>query len=212
MRIPPLANRQVPLEGQNNLRDLGGVPTADGRRVKPGRIFRSGELIHLTDSDLERLAAMAAAPYEAKQANNGQDARELHGCVPRWLGIMRRDCGGKWWGCQPPRRQMGRAVEFSHIVRFCWTWLRDSGCPMWGPLRHSSRNPLRWRAARLRRPSAKWIPHFAAVRPALRGLPSSVPTQPENDRRDVLDRRARIRAVLTDLARSASHPSRNTGG
>lgn len=51
-----LESRLRPLEGGHNLRDLGGYPTADGRRVKWGRLFRSAELSGLTEADLEHLA------------------------------------------------------------------------------------------------------------------------------------------------------------
>ncbi len=51
-----LESRLVPLEGGHNLRDLGGYPTTDGRRVKWGRLFRSAELSGLTAADLEQLA------------------------------------------------------------------------------------------------------------------------------------------------------------
>ena len=44
--------RHIPLEGQPNFRDLGGYGTVDGRTVRWGRIFRSGELGGLTDADL----------------------------------------------------------------------------------------------------------------------------------------------------------------
>ena len=47
--------RHVDLEGQPNFRDLGGYRAADGRTVKWGQVFRSGELGHLTDADVERL-------------------------------------------------------------------------------------------------------------------------------------------------------------
>lgn len=40
------------LEGQPNFRDLGGYETADGRRIKRGEVYRSGELSHLTDEDV----------------------------------------------------------------------------------------------------------------------------------------------------------------
>jgi protein-tyrosine phosphatase len=42
----------VKLEGQPNFRDLGGYETADGRKVKSGVVFRSGELHRLTDADV----------------------------------------------------------------------------------------------------------------------------------------------------------------
>jgi protein-tyrosine phosphatase len=48
----------VPLEGQSNFRDLGGYTTADGRRVKPGLIFRSGELSNLTPQDYRAVSTL----------------------------------------------------------------------------------------------------------------------------------------------------------
>ena len=48
-------NRSVPLEGQSNFRDVGGYETLDGKIIKTGILYRSGELHALTDSDVERL-------------------------------------------------------------------------------------------------------------------------------------------------------------
>jgi len=45
----------VRLTGQPNFRDLGGYKTSDGRTVKSGLIFRSGELPRLTDDDVQKL-------------------------------------------------------------------------------------------------------------------------------------------------------------
>jgi len=50
--------RQVPLEGQSNFRDLGGYQTEDGRTVKWGEVYRSGELPKLTDDDVAMLDAL----------------------------------------------------------------------------------------------------------------------------------------------------------
>lgn len=41
-----------------NFRDVGGLPTTDGRRVKPGILFRSGHLAHATETDAEFLASL----------------------------------------------------------------------------------------------------------------------------------------------------------
>jgi protein-tyrosine phosphatase len=48
----------IPLQKQSNFRDLGGYETADGRSVKPGLIYRSGELSKLTAEDLDKLQAL----------------------------------------------------------------------------------------------------------------------------------------------------------
>ena len=47
----------IPLEGSHNTRDLGGLPTADGRRIRPARLLRSGDLHHATENDVARLLA-----------------------------------------------------------------------------------------------------------------------------------------------------------
>ena len=47
--------RSVSLEGQSNFRDIGGYQTVDGRTVKTGIVYRSGELHALTDHDVEKL-------------------------------------------------------------------------------------------------------------------------------------------------------------
>lgn len=44
--------RRLPLQGVVNFRDLGGYPTADGRAVRWGQVYRSDALCDLTDSDL----------------------------------------------------------------------------------------------------------------------------------------------------------------
>lgn len=48
--------RMLILSGARNVRDLGGYPAADGRRVKWGRLYRAAELNTLTEGDLEILA------------------------------------------------------------------------------------------------------------------------------------------------------------
>lgn len=55
--------QQVPstepqLAGVRNFRDVGGLPTVDGRRVRAGVLFRSGHLAHATDQDAAFLAAL----------------------------------------------------------------------------------------------------------------------------------------------------------
>ena len=51
-------NRHVELDGQSNMRDLGGYETADGQTLKWGEVFRSGEFPHLTDEDVAKLDSL----------------------------------------------------------------------------------------------------------------------------------------------------------
>lgn len=44
--------RHIALQGQSNFRDIGGYKTIDGRTVKWGQVYRSGELPRLTDEDV----------------------------------------------------------------------------------------------------------------------------------------------------------------
>lgn len=46
------------LTGVRNFRDVGGLPTVDGRRVRHGVLFRSGHLAHATDEDATFLASL----------------------------------------------------------------------------------------------------------------------------------------------------------
>jgi protein-tyrosine phosphatase len=46
------------LAGVRNFRDVGGLPTTDGRRVRFGVLFRSGHLAHATQEDSEFLASL----------------------------------------------------------------------------------------------------------------------------------------------------------
>lgn len=49
---------QIPLEGQSNFRDVGGYKTQDGKVVRKGLLFRSGDLSRLTAKDLSYLSSM----------------------------------------------------------------------------------------------------------------------------------------------------------
>ena len=53
-----LAEREVPLQGGSNFRDLGGYTGAGGRKLRWGKIFRSGALPMLTESDYALLGSL----------------------------------------------------------------------------------------------------------------------------------------------------------
>ncbi|MCN9241627.1 tyrosine-protein phosphatase [Streptomyces sp. RY43-2] len=46
------------LAGVRNFRDVGGLPTVDGRRVRQGVLFRSGHLAHATQEDATFLSSL----------------------------------------------------------------------------------------------------------------------------------------------------------
>ena len=52
------AERKLGMQGTPNFRDFGGYPTVDGRQVKWGFLFRSGQLSHLSDQDVALLASL----------------------------------------------------------------------------------------------------------------------------------------------------------
>jgi len=43
------------LKNQPNFRDLGGIPAADGRKIKPGILYRSGDLSNITPADIRKM-------------------------------------------------------------------------------------------------------------------------------------------------------------
>lgn len=53
-----LAERHLPMAGGYNFRDLGGFRTQDGRYTKWGKLFRSDDLNHLTQGDLDYLSSI----------------------------------------------------------------------------------------------------------------------------------------------------------
>lgn len=55
MQESPVPERHVALDGQPNFRDVGGYETTDGRTVKWGEVYRSGELPRLSDEDVAKL-------------------------------------------------------------------------------------------------------------------------------------------------------------
>jgi protein-tyrosine phosphatase len=75
----------IDLEGADNVRDVGGLPTLDGRQVQPGRLLRSDSLQELTDADVRHLVgdlrvravADLRTDKEVREDGPGQLARDL---------------------------------------------------------------------------------------------------------------------------------------
>jgi protein tyrosine/serine phosphatase len=56
-----MIDRLIPLEGVLNFRDFGGYPTACGRTVLRGKLYRSAHHSRATAADLEALSALGVA-------------------------------------------------------------------------------------------------------------------------------------------------------
>lgn len=52
------AERTLNINGAGNFRDIGGYPTQDGRRVRWGRVYRSGYLAELTPDGLAQVESL----------------------------------------------------------------------------------------------------------------------------------------------------------
>ncbi|MFD8324176.1 tyrosine-protein phosphatase [Streptomyces lydicus] len=57
-QTPQVPQAQPELAEVRNFRDVGGLPTVDGRRVREGRLYRSGHLAHATEEDAAFLATL----------------------------------------------------------------------------------------------------------------------------------------------------------
>jgi protein-tyrosine phosphatase len=57
-QLPQTTSSEPELSGVRNFRDVGGLPTVDGRRVRSGRLFRSGHLAHATETDTAFLSSL----------------------------------------------------------------------------------------------------------------------------------------------------------
>ncbi|MET9534325.1 MULTISPECIES: tyrosine-protein phosphatase [unclassified Streptomyces] len=57
-QLPQVPSAEPELAGVRNFRDVGGLPTVDGRRVRQGRLFRSGHLAHATAEDAAFLSSL----------------------------------------------------------------------------------------------------------------------------------------------------------
>ena len=75
--------RRIDLEGCLNFRDLGGYPTADGRRLRWRRLFRSDALHHLTPADVLRLREEIGLAHVVDLRSSGELRAEGRGPLER---------------------------------------------------------------------------------------------------------------------------------
>ena len=72
------------LLGAPNARDLGGLPTMDGRTIRPGLLLRSGELAGITEPDAQTLTKYplrTVVDFRTALAREQKPARVLPGAA-----------------------------------------------------------------------------------------------------------------------------------
>lgn len=85
-----VARRDLPLDGCVNFRDLGGYATDDGRRVRWGRVFRSGHMANLSDAgkrDFATLDIRAVCDFRMEEERATENADLPGAPVTATLGI-----------------------------------------------------------------------------------------------------------------------------
>lgn len=76
-----IAERVLPLEGACNFRDLGGLKTIDGKKVKWNKFYRSDRLCDLTDNDLKYLGNLnlkTVLDYRSAQEANYEKDKSIY--------------------------------------------------------------------------------------------------------------------------------------
>ena len=53
-----MLSRKIEFEKLLNTRDLGGMTGSDGRKIKPGKLYRSGHLSFASENDLKKLSGL----------------------------------------------------------------------------------------------------------------------------------------------------------
>lgn len=86
-----LAERKLSLQGTPNFRDLGGYETAEGRRLKWGRLYRSSKLSALTENDMRYVSQLGVTlvcdfrqviEQELEPTNLGHGHPSLYASLP----------------------------------------------------------------------------------------------------------------------------------
>lgn len=84
-----VTERKLGMQGTPNFRDFGGYRGADGRQVKWGYLFRSGQLSNLSEQDVELLDSLALdmiCDFRAEEEQQ-RDRSRLPGRQPRHVSL-----------------------------------------------------------------------------------------------------------------------------
>lgn len=104
-QLPQIPSAEPELAGVRNFRDVGGLPTVDGRRVRHGRLFRSGHLAHATAEDTSFLGGLGL--HTIFDFRNDAD-RRLDGLDVELPGVR---------NVSVPLSDPADGSEFWHLVR-----------------------------------------------------------------------------------------------
>ena len=63
----------LPFDALNNTRDLGGTSGADGKKIRPGKLLRSGHLYAASEADLARLRASVELVVDLRTAKEQEE-------------------------------------------------------------------------------------------------------------------------------------------
>ena len=74
-------SKVIPSEKIVNIRDLGGIPTMDGRRIREGFLIRSGDLGNATDADKQMLFGLLdlVVDFRSQAERDSKPDPELEG-------------------------------------------------------------------------------------------------------------------------------------
>lgn len=75
-----LAENHLPMAGGYNFRDLGGIRTTEGRYVKWGKLFRSDDLVNLTEEDLHYLSSIPI--FSIVDFRSGEEVKDAPDKIP----------------------------------------------------------------------------------------------------------------------------------
>jgi protein-tyrosine phosphatase len=84
------AERKLGMQGTPNFRDFGGYATAEGRRVRWGFLFRSGQLSSLSDQDVDLLASLnldLVCDFRRQEEQQGDPSRLPLSSPPRIVSL-----------------------------------------------------------------------------------------------------------------------------
>lgn len=88
-------SRSISFEGVDNVRDLGGLPTSDGRVIIPGLIFRGAALHSITDSDArvlsEQLHISTIVDLRCGYEREAKPNRQVPGAEQVWIPLFDED-------------------------------------------------------------------------------------------------------------------------